>query len=116
MAPRGDPHRADPVGGELDRHRLGRPRGAAVRALEHRAGAADDPAVLPAHEHVVEALLPDGRRLHLPAGAAVLGVEDDGVDADGPAAAGVDEMDAEERALDRRVLLVEGAATVVARP
>jgi len=44
-----------------------------------------------------------------------LGAEDDAVDADRPALSRVGEVHAEERRLDRRVLLAERAAAVVAR-
>src|SRR5439155_24102596 len=83
-AARAEGERADPVGGELDGQRLERPARAAVRRLEDGARVADDPALLPLHEDVVERALRHRRRLARPGGAAVLGTQDHPGDADRP--------------------------------
>src|SRR5262249_55884761 len=51
----------------------------------------------------------DRRVLRGPGLAGVVRADDDGVAAHGPAVAGGDELDAEERRLDRRLLLLPGA-------
>src|SRR5215510_8296910 len=94
-APGPERDRADPVRGELNRQGEELPGRAAVLAVQHGAGVADDPAAVTRDEHVVEGALRDRRVHRRPRGAAVLRAEDDGVDADGPAAPRVDEVDAE---------------------
>src|SRR5207247_8644310 len=73
--------RADPVGGELDGQRLERPARAPIRGRKHGARVADDPALLPPHDDVVERPLRHRRRLARPGGAAGLGTADHPVDA-----------------------------------
>src|SRR5207244_7354526 len=114
-AARTEGERADPVGGELEGQRLERPARAAVRRAEDGARVADDPALLPLHDDVVERALCHRRWLARPRGPAVPGAQDHAVDADRPPAPRVGEVHAEELGLDLGVLLANDPASVVPR-